>query len=135
MGKPRILLVEDNDDDVELAVEALGGVDSPYDIVIAKDGAQALQYLQGPMELPDLVLLDLKLPKVTGIEVLAEIRAHPQTRRLVVVVLTSSDHDTDLARCYDLGANSYVNKPLDFGKFRDTIGTLGHYWLQINRTA
>ena len=136
-----ILLVEDNDDDVELTLRALrrNRVDSRVDVV--RDGAEALEYLfatgghagRDVRDDPNLVLLDLKLPKVGGLEVLERLRADPRTRRLPVVILTSSNVESDLARSYDLGANSYIRKPVDFTQFMEAVNQLGLYWLVSTR--
>lgn len=139
MHTPRILLVEDNPDDVELTLLAFSQSQVTSRIDVARDGEEALEYLfrtgrfadREPTP-PALVLLDLKLPKVDGLEVLQTLRQDARTRRLPVVVLTSSKEDVDLAGSYDLGANSYVQKPVDFDRFTDTIRTLGWYWLVLN---
>jgi two-component system response regulator len=133
-----ILLVEDNDDDIELTVRALRRNRLVNRIDVVRDGAEALDYLfrrgryAGREEDPQLVLLDLKLPKVGGLEVLEQVRADPRTRRLPVVVLTSSNVESDLARSYDLGANSYIRKPVDFQQFVAAVNQLGLYWLVLN---
>ncbi len=138
-GKHRILLVEDNPDDAELALHALRKNDVVSEVLLARDGAAALRLLHGegsadgtPRQLPDLVLLDLKLPKVPGIEVLRAIRADRRTQLLPVVVLTSSHEDRDLAASYAAGANSYIRKPVDFDAFVTTVRDLGLYWLVLN---
>jgi two-component system, response regulator len=137
MSKRRILLVEDDPMDVKLTLRALtkAGVQAPLEIV--EDGEQAVAYLLGPDDkrgpLPALVLLDLKLPKITGHQVLERIRADPRTRRLPVIVLTSSIEETDLARSYDLGANSYVRKPVEFDAFVEAARQVGAYWLVLNQ--
>jgi two-component system response regulator len=134
VSDPTILLVEDNPDDVELTLRALrkGAVRCQVDV--AADGVAALDYLLGPQEtpLPAFVLLDLKLPKLSGHEVLERIRREPRTRLLPVVVLTSSREKADLERCYALGANSYVRKPVDFDAFMAAAQKLGAYWLEVN---
>ncbi len=135
-----ILLVEDNDDDVELTLRALRRNHVAGRVDVVRDGAEALEYLFATgghagrdfRDAPDLVLLDLKLPKVGGLEVLERLRADPRTRRLPVVVLTSSNVESDLARSYDLGANSYIRKPVDFTEFMEAIDQLGLYWLVLN---
>jgi len=135
-----ILLVEDNPQDEMLALRALrkGHVANRVDVV--RDGQQALDYLfregefaqrDGP-ELPTVVLLDIGLPRLTGVEVLARLRADPRTRVLPVVMLTSSDEDADRIASYHHGANSCVRKPLDFGEFATTVASLGVYWLATN---
>jgi two-component system response regulator len=134
--KPVILLVEDSADDVELTRRALRRSGMDVDLVVAGDGEVALDLLLGrgqPPLKPSVVLLDLKLPRVGGIEVLERLRANPGTRRQPVVVLTSSDEESDRARSYDLGANSYVRKPLVYGDFVQAAERLGVYWVLMNR--
>ncbi|MEX1183461.1 MAG: response regulator [Gemmatimonadota bacterium] len=131
-----ILLVEDNPDDEALALRALKQNNIANPIVVAHDGAQAVSYLFGPdalAELPQVVLLDLKLPKIDGLEVLRRIRADGRTRLLPVVILTSSREERDLVESYSLGANSYIVKPVDFDQFADAVGKLGMYWLVLNQ--
>jgi two-component system response regulator len=138
-----ILLVEDNPDDVELTLRAFERSPLASDIVIARDGVEALDYLFGTgahagRELaagPQVVLLDLKLPKVDGLEVLRRIRADQRTSRLPVVILTSSRERGDLVRSYDLGANSFVRKPVDFVEFAEAARQLGVYWLLLNEPS
>lgn len=140
MSEKIILLVEDNQDDEELAVLAFERSRIANRMVIVRDGQEALDYLFGTVAnggrdtrvLPQLVLLDLKLPKVSGLEVLRRLRADPRTRRLPVVVLTSSKEEQDLLESYDCGANSYVRKPVDFGRFSEAIHQLQMYWLVLN---
>ena len=135
-----ILLVEDNDDDVELTLRALRRNRVANSVDVVRDGAEALEYLfatgayaaRDVRDTPNLVLLDLKLPKVGGLEVLERLRADPRTRRLPVVILTSSNVESDLARSYDLGANSYIRKPVDFAQFMEAVNQLGLYWLVLN---
>jgi two-component system response regulator len=132
-----ILLVEDNADDEQLTLRAMRQSDVPNIIRVARDGAEALDHLFGPSagsRLPDLVLLDLKLPKVSGLEVLHRIRQEEKTRGLPIVVLTSSDEEKDIVESYNLGANSYIRKPVDFDEFIDAVRQLGLYWLTMNRT-
>jgi len=135
----KILLVEDNPDDVALTLRALKSHNITNDVVVAEDGAQALDYLFGAKanaledELPAVVLLDLKLPKVNGMEVLQRIRSEERTRLLPVVILTSSDEERDVIDGYSLGANSYVRKPVDFVEFTQAAKQLGLYWLLMNR--
>ncbi|MDR3691381.1 MAG: response regulator [Fimbriimonas sp.] len=130
-----ILLVEDNADDEQLTLRALRQSEIPNMIRVARDGAEAIDYLFGPgvVNLPDLVLLDLKLPKISGLEVLSRIRSEQKSRALPVVVLTSSDEERDIVMSYDLGANSYIRKPVDFDEFIDAVRQLGLYWLVLNR--
>jgi two-component system response regulator len=135
-----ILLVEDNPDDEALTLRALRKNNIRNEVVVAHDGAEALDYLLGTgsragrdaRELPQVVLLDLKLPKVDGLEVLRRLRADPRTRLLPVVILTSSKEDRDLVNGYSLGANSYVRKPVDFAEFTEAVRQLGLYWLILN---
>ncbi len=141
MEKRRILLVEDNPDDAALALRALAKSRVAAEVDVVRDGVEALEHLFGEGEgagalqsrLPVLILLDLKLPKVDGLEVLRRIRAAPRTRLIPVVVLTSSDEQRDLVRSFELGANSYVRKPVDFTQFADAIQQLSSYWLMLNR--
>jgi len=130
-----ILLVEDNADDEQLTLRAMRQSDIPNIIRVARDGAEALDKLfgEGQDRLPDLVLLDLKLPKVNGLEVLTKIRSDARTKTLPVVVLTSSDEERDIVESYELGANSYVRKPVDFDQFIDAVRQLGLYWLSMNK--
>lgn len=134
MRSGHILLVEDNPDDRELTVRALRKSNIANDIVIAKDGPEALEKLfRADAEPPSLVLLDLKLPKVDGLEVLRRIRADERTRLLPVVILTSSREQEDVVRGYRDGANAYVRKPVSFADFADAVKTLGVFWLIINQ--
>lgn len=136
----RILLVEDNPDDEMLTLDALRSGGFRCHIDVARDGAEALDLLfqrgefisRSPDQAPQLILLDLKLPKRSGIEVLAEIRSHERTRFTPVVILTSSSEDDDMRQSYGTGANSYVRKPVDFEKFTDAVKSLGVYWLLHN---
>lgn len=132
-----ILLVEDNADDVELTLHALRKDHMANQIHVARDGEEALAFLFDPQR-PNyaslkLVLLDLKLPKVDGMEVLKALKSDSRTRRIPVVVLTSSREESDLVRSYDLGANSYLQKPVDFDQFREAVKRMGFYWLLINQ--
>jgi len=138
-----ILLVEDNPDDVDLTLRAFRRSNVSNTIVTARDGEEALAYLFGtglrsnrdPWAMPEVVLLDLKLPKLDGLGVLQEIRQHERTRRLPVVILTSSCEDRDIIQSYDLGANSFVRKPVDFAEFIEAARQLGLYWLVTNQLA
>jgi CheY-like chemotaxis protein len=137
----RILLVEDNEDDVALTLRALDRHNLKNEVVVVRDGMEALDYLfcrgvhqaRNPDLLPELVLLDLNLPKLSGLEVLREIRAHESGKYLPVVVLTSSVEDRDVVESYRLGANSYVQKPVNFSEFVEATRELGMYWLVLNR--
>ncbi|HEY6173052.1 MAG TPA: response regulator [Kofleriaceae bacterium] len=138
-----ILLVEDNASDEKLALLAFKRCGVACEIAVARDGAEALDYLfatgayQGrdPMALPTLTLLDLKLPKISGLEVLRRIRAVPETRLLPVVILTASRQDEDLTRAYSLGVNAYLRKPVDFSEFQDIARALSTFWLRFNEPA
>jgi two-component system response regulator len=136
-----ILLVEDNPDDVELALHALRREHLANNIFVVRDGEDALDFLfcSGAYTArsfdhpPKLVLLDLKLPKVNGMEVLKRLKEDPRTRIIPVVVLTSSREERDLFETYNLGVNSYIQKPVDFDQFRETVKTAGLYWIVINQ--
>jgi two-component system response regulator len=138
-----ILLVEDNPSDIGLTKRALAKSHVANELVVAEDGQDALDYLFGAgsyagrevTELPALVLLDLKLPRVDGLQVLRQIRADERTRRLPVVILTTSNEEQDVAHSYDLGANSYIRKPVDFTQFAQAVEHLGLYWLVLNEPA
>lgn len=127
-----IFLVEDNPDDEKLIMRALQRSQVTSPVQIARDGEEALQVLFSHEQLPSVVLLDLKLPKVDGLEVLERIRAHERTQLLPVVVLTASNEARDIAESYRLGANSYMRKPADGDQFVDAVSQLGIYWLLIN---
>jgi len=137
----KILLVEDNDDDIELVELALNSGFVANELDIVKDGAEAIDYLRcegkykskNDDELPALILLDLNLPKVNGFEVLKEIRSNQRTNLIPVTIFTSSDQEKDIVDSYKLGANSYIQKPVDFEKFREAIQHLGLYWLIFNK--
>lgn len=143
MSLSPILLVEDNSDDEELTMRAFKKNKIHNQIVIARDGAEALDYLFGTGAyagrdlalMPQLILLDLKLPKIDGLQVLQRLRADPRTRLLPVVILTSSKEQQDLIEGYSLGANSYVRKPVDFTEFIEAVRQLGLYWLILNELA
>jgi CheY-like chemotaxis protein len=140
-GALEILLIEDNPDDAELTMRALKKQNLANHMVWLKNGALALDFLFGrgsyagrnALDTPKLVLLDLNLPKVGGLEVLQQIKSDPRTRRIPVVVLSSSTQDRDILRTYDLGVNSYVSKPVQFEEFSRVVTQLGLYWLLINK--
>lgn len=137
---PIVLLVEDNDDDIELTFRAIQRLDVNFDIIVCRDGQEALDFLfargkysaRDKNELPQLILLDINLPKLNGIGVLEKIRDSDITGQIPVVVLTTSDDKTDIEQCYAGGTNSYVRKPVDYGQFCDTLKALGEYWLKTN---
>jgi two-component system response regulator len=141
MESVEILLVEDNADDAMLATMALQESRIVNSITHLKDGAEALDYLFHTGDYknlkqdshPKVILLDIKMPKVNGIEVLRKVKADPKTREIPVVIFTSSNEDPDVAECYNLGVNSYVVKPLDFEQFKKAINDIGLYWVVLNR--
>ena len=143
MANGIILLVEDNADDVELTLRTFREQNITNEVVVASDGQEALDYLFGAgqyadrdtSDLPTVVLLDLKLPKVEGLEVLRRVRDDARTKLVPVVILTSSSEDRDLVDGYSLGANSYVAKPVEFSEFAEAVRQLGVYWLLLNRPA
>ena len=131
-----MLLVEDNPNDEELTLHVLRKYKLANRIQIVRDGAEALNFLFGEgNQIPKLILLDLKLPKVNGLEVLRHIKSDARTKTIPVVVLTSSQEDRDLTDCYDLGVNSYIAKPVDFTQFTEAVRQLGLYWLLLNQQA
>lgn len=142
MSKKIILLVEDNPDDELLAIRALKKNNISNEVVVARDGVEALDYLFGTgahagrdmSEMPQIILLDLKLPKIDGFEVLRRLRSDERTKLLPVVVLTSSREEQDLTESYSLGANSYIRKPVNFTRFTEAIRQLGLYWLVLNES-
>ena len=142
MSDKLILLVEDNPDDVTLTLRALKKNNLLNEVVVARDGVEALNFLfrEGEQSagasdiLPELILLDLKLPKVDGLEVLKRIRSNERTRLLPVVILTSSNEQSDIISGYELGVNSYIRKPVDFEQFIEAVRQLGLYWLVLNQT-
>lgn len=141
MLKKNILLVEDNPDDEELTLLAFQDCQLVNQVVVARDGAEALEYLLGSeslanpnaSSLPAIVLLDLKLPKIDGLEVLRRLRQSDRTRFLPVIVLTTSQEEQDLVNSYSLGCNSYIHKPVDFNQFIEAVRQLGIYWLLLNK--
>ena len=141
MPEKMILLVEDNPDDEALTMRALKASKLANEIAITRDGSEALEFMFGTgkyegrdlSQMPAVVLLDLKLPKLSGLEVLQRLRADPRTKLTPVVVLTSSSEDEDMLRSYELGANSYVRKPVVFGSFADAVSQLGLYWMLLNQ--
>jgi DNA-binding response OmpR family regulator len=142
-AEPMLLLVEDNPDDVELTRRAFARGNVVAQLVVAKDGEEALDFLfakgahadRSPQDLPHAVILDLKLPKLSGHDVLRRIREAEATRRLPVIILTTSREERDIVTSYDLGANSYVRKPVDFAEFVEAARCLGLYWLAVNERA
>lgn len=142
MATKIILLVEDNPDDEALTLRALKKNNILNEVVVARDGAEALDFLfatglyagRDLNIIPQIILLDLKLPKVDGLEVLRRLRANDKTKLLPVVILTSSSEEADIINGYHLGANSYVRKPVDFAQFMEAVRQLGLYWLIINET-
>lgn len=142
-AEKKILLVEDNPDDELLTLMAFKDNNIVNDVIVAHDGEEALDYLFGTgkftnrdlSKMPQVVLLDLKLPKADGLEVLHQIRSNPLTKLLPVVILTTSKEESDIVKSYQLGANSYIRKPIDFEQFSETIKQLGLYWLVLNELA
>lgn len=141
LDEVEILLVEDNPTDAELTMRALKRKNLINKLVWVKDGAEALDFLfakgtysdRNVDDLPKLILLDLRMPKVDGLEVLHEIKANEKTKRIPVVILTSSKEDRDIVESYKLGVNSYVSKPVEFDEFIDAVSTMGFYWILINK--
>jgi two-component system, response regulator len=142
MNEKMILLVEDNPDDEELTTRALRQAKVANDLVVARDGAEALDFVFGTGQyagrdlsrMPALILLDLKLPKLSGLEVLQRLRADERTKLIPTVILTSSSEDEDMLKSYRHGANSYVRKPVEFGAFVSAVGQLGVYWMLLNQS-
>lgn len=133
METKTILLVEDNPDDELLTLRAFKKHKIANPVIVAHDGQEAIDYLfDSGQRLPSIILLDLKLPKIGGLEVLKRLRADPRTELVPVIILTSSNQDSDLVAGYKLGCNSYIRKPVDFDKFVDAVGQLGLYWLVFN---
>ncbi|MBF0573127.1 MAG: response regulator [Desulfamplus sp.] len=136
MDSNKILLIEDNSSDIELTKRAFKKNNISNEIVVMEDGQDALDYLlspsKSPEHLPELILLDLKLPRIDGLEVLKRIRSDNRTKQLPIVVLTSSKEEQDIVAAYDNGANSYIRKPVDFKQFTESIRILSTYWLILN---
>ena len=140
INNKKILLVEDNPDDIELTLRAFRKNNIMNEIIIKRDGAEALDFFFGKEgvavnncnDLPILTMLDLKLPKIDGLDVLKKIRSDKRTKLIPVVILTSSNEQSDLLSSYELGCNSYIRKPVDFNQFTETVKQLGFYWLLIN---
>lgn len=143
LGGKYIVLVEDNPDDAALTMRAFSKSTLVNEVRWFADGVEVLEYLHGTGRyahrdasvLPEVILLDVKLPRMNGLEVLAQLRAHPATKYVPVVMLTTSQEQDDLVRSYSLGANSYIRKPVDFTKFLDVVQTIGVYWLELNQAA
>lgn len=140
MATVEILIIEDNSSELELTLYALKKYHITNQVVVLRDGAEAIEYLFGQsnaelpqQKLPKLILLDLKLPKINGIEVLRRIKANPKTAAIPIVVLTSSRQDQDLDECYRLGVNSYLVKPVSFDQFTEAIRQVGIYWILLNQ--
>jgi two-component system, response regulator len=141
-SRTEILLVEDNPNDVKLTLRALKKRNLVNHIKVVTDGAEALDYIfaedtfteRNIADFPKVIFLDLKLPKVNGLEVLAKLKSDERTKHIPVVVLTSSAEDSDLKKCYELGVNSYIVKPVDFDRFVEAVSELGFYWLLLNKT-
>lgn len=136
-----ILIVEDNQNDVEMAIRALKKNNLSNEIQVVEDGAEALDFIYAKGKYserkqnkhPKIILLDLKLPKIDGLEVLREIKTNPETKRIPVILLTSSKEENDMVESYQLGVNSYIVKPVDFNKFVDAVKSIGYYWLLLNQ--
>jgi two-component system, response regulator len=129
----RILLVEDNPDDIKMTLRAIRRAHLASEVQLAEDGEAAVRILMDESQtLPDLVLLDNKLPKLTGLEVLDLVKTHPRTRRVPIVMLTSSDEERDLIDAYTKGANSYIQKPVEYDRFMGVVDKIGSYWLGLN---
>lgn len=143
MNSVEILLVEDNDNDAELAIRALRKNNMANSIIHIKDGPEALDYIfstgaygnRGIENIPRIILLDLKLPKLTGLEILEKIKSDNRTKMIPVIMLTSSKEEPDIASAYQLGANSYIVKPVAFDSFIDAMKNVGYYWMLINQAA
>lgn len=142
LAEKNILLVEDNQDDIDLTLRALQKSNIVNEMITVHDGVEALEYLmcrgiysnRDPEDLPAVILLDLKLPKMGGLELIKKLRKEEKTKLIPVVILTSSKEEQDLVQSYSLGANSYIRKPVDFNQFAETVRQLGMYWLLLNET-
>jgi two-component system response regulator len=142
LKRVQVLLVEDNETDAELCIRALRKKNLANDLVWLKDGAEALDFIyahgaysdRDNADKPNLILLDLRMPKVDGVEVLKELKSDERTKTIPVIILTSSTENPDMEKCYRLGANSFVSKPVEFEAFADAAAKIGMYWLLINRT-
>jgi len=142
MNSVEILLVEDNENDAELALRALRKNNMANSIIHIKDGPEALDYVfaegdyvhRGIENIPGIILLDLKLPKLSGLEILEKIKSDDRTKMIPVIMLTSSKEEPDIANAYKLGANSYIVKPVEFDRFTDAMKNVGYYWMLINQT-
>jgi len=140
METKKILLIEDNEDDIELVKLSIDSVKILNSMDIVRDGEEAVEYLfctgqystRNPEDYPSVILLDLKLPKISGLEVLEKIRSNIKTKSLPVVIFTSSNQEKDIIKGYELGANSYIQKPVDFDKFKEAIQQLNLYWIILN---
>jgi two-component system, response regulator len=132
MKNKTILLVEDNPDDIKLTLRALKNCNIANEVAIAHDGVEAMEMLGSLSPLPTVILLDLKLPRLNGLEVLKQIRAEARLKRLPVIILTSSKEEQDILTSYDSGANSYIRKPVEFEQFNEAVRQLGLYWLLLN---
>jgi two-component system response regulator len=136
-----IILVEDNQDDARLTIRALSKSNLANNLIHLQDGAEAIDFIfgegiyegKGIENTPNVILLDLKMPKVNGMEVLARVKSDPKTSSIPVVILTSSAEDPDIKKCYELGANSYIVKPVEFDNFSKTVADLGFYWMLLNK--
>lgn len=139
MNKKTILLVDDNPDDVELTRIAIENEAIDCNLMVMSDGAEVIDHFstidKQTDEIPDVILLDLKMGKMSGLETLKHLRRHDKTKFIPVAILSSSDEEADIIESYNLGANSYIRKPVDFSEFRETIRILGKYWLMLNQNA
>ncbi|MTJ10035.1 MULTISPECIES: response regulator [unclassified Anabaena] len=133
---PTLLIIEDNQDDLELTLLAFEQTELKANIIIARDGVEAINYFLSPNQalapLPDLILLDLQMPRLNGLEVIREIRANPRTKLLPIVILTTSHEESDRLQGYGLGCNSYIRKPVEYSEFVNVMKQLGIYWLVLN---